>query len=85
MAILSLLAGKLVVPIVYEFKTKELFEDLGFEKLLVDIEGVTEGYLIEKVKYLLECNGDQKSRINFNLKRMHTSAMEPFAFMKKYY
>lgn len=41
MAILGLDAGVPVVPIAYEFKSRELFRGLGFENWVVDIEDVT--------------------------------------------
>ena len=40
MAILALIAGRPVLPIAYEFKTKELFARLGFSQWLVDIDTV---------------------------------------------
>lgn len=41
MAILSLCAGRPVVPIAYEFKTRELFGGLRFDVPVADIETVT--------------------------------------------
>ena len=52
-AILALCAGTPVVPISYEFKTKELFGSLGLPELVIDIEEVTASGLIEVVRAAL--------------------------------
>ena len=57
-AILSLCAGVPVVPIAYEFKTKQLFDSLGLQALVTDIETLTADGLRERVKLLL-ANADQ--------------------------
>lgn len=46
MAILSLCAGTPVLPIEYEFKTRELFANLGFEHWVQDIQSVTGPQLV---------------------------------------
>ena len=46
MAILSLCAGTPVLPIEYEFKTRELFANLGFERWVQDIQTVTSSNLV---------------------------------------
>jgi colanic acid/amylovoran biosynthesis protein len=53
-AILALCAGTPVVPISYEFKTKELFGSLGLPELVIDIEEVTASGLIEVVRAALD-------------------------------
>jgi len=46
-AILSLCAGTPVLPIAYEFKTRELFERFGLDHATLDIEAVSPSRLIE--------------------------------------
>jgi colanic acid/amylovoran biosynthesis protein len=53
MAILSLLAGAAVVPIAYEFKTKELFRTLGCPELVHDIGTIDSAGLIRTIDHLL--------------------------------
>ena len=52
-AILSLCAGVPVVPIAYEFKTKQLFDSLGLQALVTDIETLTADGLRDRVGLLL--------------------------------
>jgi colanic acid/amylovoran biosynthesis protein len=52
MAIIALTAGTPVLPIAYEFKTRELFEALGQGALVHDIEGIDAGRLVETVDHL---------------------------------
>ena len=54
MAILSLISGTPVVPIAYEFKTRELFKELGQGDLVVAIEDTTAERLIEASERLFE-------------------------------
>ena len=52
-AILALCAGVPVVPIAYEFKTQELFESMGLQKLVSPIDGITAEALITSVQSLI--------------------------------
>jgi colanic acid/amylovoran biosynthesis protein WcaK/AmsJ len=54
MAILSLISGTPVVPIAYEFKTRELFNELGQGDLVVAIEDTTAERLIAATERLFE-------------------------------
>ena len=54
MAILSLISGTPVVPIAYEFKTRELFNELGQGDLVVAIEDTTAERLIDATERLFE-------------------------------
>jgi colanic acid/amylovoran biosynthesis protein WcaK/AmsJ len=54
MAILALAGGTPVVPIAYEFKMKELFERLGQECWVLDIETISGDALITNVNQFLE-------------------------------
>lgn len=49
MAILSLGVGIPVMPIAYEFKTQELFKNIGQENLVMDIEDINTTNLIELI------------------------------------
>lgn len=53
MAILSLGVGTPVLPIAYEFKTKELFKNLGQEELVLDIESINEELIISSIDLLI--------------------------------
>lgn len=53
MAILSLGAGTPVLPIAYEFKTKELFEKLGQERWITDIENIDSQTITENASHFL--------------------------------
>ena len=59
-AILSLCAGVPVVAIAYEFKTKQLFDSLGLQALVTDIETLTADGLRERVELWL-AHADQFS------------------------
>jgi colanic acid/amylovoran biosynthesis protein len=52
-AILALCAGRPVLAIAYEFKSRELFRRLGLGELVVDIEEATTERLLAIVDYLL--------------------------------
>lgn len=55
MCILSLVAGTPVLPIAYEFKTKELFARLGLSEWVHDIETINQEILINSIgKFLVE-------------------------------
>jgi colanic acid/amylovoran biosynthesis protein len=49
MAILGICAGVPVLPIAYEFKTRELFRSLGLEEWVTDIEDADEAVFSELV------------------------------------
>jgi colanic acid/amylovoran biosynthesis protein len=53
MAILSLLAGAAVVPIAYEFKTQELFRNLGCSELVHDISTIDGAALITTLDHVI--------------------------------
>ena len=53
MAILSLGVGTPVLPIAYEFKTKELFKNLGQENIVLDIENINEELIISSIDCLI--------------------------------
>ncbi|MBE9004342.1 polysaccharide pyruvyl transferase family protein [Fortiea sp. LEGE XX443] len=53
MCILSLVAGTPVIPIAYEFKTKELFSRLGMSKWVHDIETINQENLINSIENFL--------------------------------
>jgi colanic acid/amylovoran biosynthesis protein len=49
MAILSLCAGTPVFPIAYEFKTQELFKQLGLEQWVQDIEKLNANSVVDSL------------------------------------
>ncbi len=53
MSILSLIVGTPVLPIAYEFKTKELFLNLGFERYVVSIENISPELLLDKYAHFI--------------------------------
>ena len=53
-AILALSAGVPVLGIAYEFKTTELFREMGLESWVVDIEDLTGGTLVSLIDEMLE-------------------------------
>jgi colanic acid/amylovoran biosynthesis protein len=53
MAIMALVSGTPVLPIAYEFKTLELFKQLGLEKWVLDIETISSGNAIALIDTFL--------------------------------
>src|SRR5690606_16285936 len=53
-AILSLCAGTPVVPVAYEFKTRELFDGLGMGELVDDIDALSAESLTARVNTALD-------------------------------
>ncbi len=53
-AIIALCAGTPVLPIEYEFKTRELFKALGLERWVLDISTVTPAGAVERLGQVLE-------------------------------
>lgn len=58
-AILSLTAGTPVLPIAYEFKTRELFNSLGMADMVLDIENITGEHIYTGVQSL-QVAGDRR-------------------------
>ena len=63
MAILSLGVGTPVLPIAYEFKTKELFKNLGQEELVLDIENINEELIISSIDLLITSIDEIRDRL----------------------
>lgn len=62
-AILALVANVPVVPISYEFKTNELFEQLGLSDVVCNIEDVRASELIEKLRVLLGLTESERAAL----------------------
>lgn len=62
-AILAMCAGVPVVPIAYQFKTRELFTQLGMESLVSDITTLTPEALVTKVEQAADSLGDLRARV----------------------
>lgn len=65
-AILGLCASIPVLPIAYEFKTRELFEMMGLGELVCDIDDCSSTAMIERMRVLLE---DESKIEKFNVGR----------------
>ena len=76
MAILSLISGTPVVPIAYEFKTRELFNELGQGDLVVAIEDTSAERLIEAAERLFERmrHGDARRSLFASVERARQGA-----------
>lgn len=75
MAILALCAGSPVVPIAYEFKTAELFSNMGFPDVVQDIENISGEALCAVVDRCLDrASADQERLMNAVLAQ-HQSAL----------
>ena len=80
-AILALCAGTLVVPIAYEFKTKELFARLGAAKYVRDIESVDGAKLVETVDRALEHSATDRSELFQKVSEERDRALESVAWL----
>ncbi len=76
-AILALCGGTPVVPIAYEFKTRELFESLGMPELVDDIDSISAESLTERVTDALDSAGRLRSHIREQLPGLRQQAAEP--------
>lgn len=76
-AILSLCAGTPVVPVAYEFKTRELFDGLGMGELVDDIDALSAESLTERVNTALDEADTLRGRIRRILPGLRQRAAEP--------
>ncbi len=63
MSIMSLNVGVPVIPIAYEFKTKELFIRLGQEKYINDIEDISSDGLVKTIDSFIEEINSNKTEL----------------------
>lgn len=75
MAILSLCSGTPVVPIAYEFKTKELFAGMGFPTWTQDIDTMTGDALVAAIDNYLQILPVLRPRLMDAVLENHIAAM----------
>lgn len=75
MAILALVANTPVLPIAYEFKTKELFNRLDMSEWVHDIETIQPDSLIASVKSFLESLPKIKKKLHMKVAEEKESAI----------
>ncbi len=63
MTILSLIVGTPVLPIAYEFKTKELFTSLGLDKHVVSIDNISPDLILDKYSHFVEEIDDKRDEL----------------------
>ncbi len=76
-AILALCAGTPVVPIAYEFKTRELFEGLGMGELVDDIATLSSESLQARTRVALDRLATLREHIRGLLPSLRARAVEP--------
>jgi colanic acid/amylovoran biosynthesis protein len=76
MAILSMGVGVPVLPIAYEFKTKELFSKLGYGYLVQDIEEISSDSLIHTVNSFISSINEIRENIMPQIQLEYEQALE---------
>jgi colanic acid/amylovoran biosynthesis protein len=82
-AIQALSLGIPVLPIAYEFKTKELFGKLIDKDLIIDIDTVTEEDAIKTFDRFLEYIKVSRKQMFENVNKEHLSALTPIKYLKQ--
>jgi len=83
MCILSLVAGNHVLPIAYEFKTKELFKRLGMGEWVQDIETIDEHSLVASAQKFLSALPEIKQRLPLEVRKEQERALNSGKLVKK--
>lgn len=83
MAILSLGAGVPVFPIIYEFKTEELFIKLGHQSWMIDIEEMDATILIERVDSLIDALPQVRQQLFTKIQQERSSAWEASTLVRQ--
>lgn len=83
MCILSLIAGTPVLPIAYEFKTKELFKRLNCEKWVQDIENINEELLVETAKEFVSALPEIRKNLFVEVKKERNNAMASVKLVRR--
>jgi colanic acid/amylovoran biosynthesis protein len=83
MAILSLGAGVPVFPIIYEFKTEELFTKLGQQSWMIDIEEMEATILIERVDSLIKALPQVRQQLFTKIQQERSSAWHTSTLVEK--
>jgi len=81
-AILSLAAGTPVLPVAYEFKTRALFEALGWGDWVLDIESLDGGVLVERLDRLFADLPRLRGGLFEAVERQRRSALQAAALMR---
>ncbi len=74
-AILAVCAGVPTLPIAYEFKTREVWGQLGLDEWVIDIGDVDRDGLADAVTRLLERRADVRAQLSATLPRQLAGAM----------
>ncbi|NJN86715.1 MAG: polysaccharide pyruvyl transferase [Leptolyngbyaceae cyanobacterium SL_7_1] len=83
MCILGLVAGTPVLPIAYEFKTKELFNRLGMGQWVHDIETIDDESLVSSAKKFLQALPDIQQILPKEVAKERERATESGALVKQ--
>ncbi len=81
-AILALAAGTPVLPIAYEFKTKELFESLGWGEWVLDIESLDGEALVGRLAGLFEALPGLRAGLFRGVEAHRLSALSAVALVR---
>jgi colanic acid/amylovoran biosynthesis protein len=82
-AILSLVAGTPVLPIAYEFKTKELFDSLGWGDWVLDIESLDGELVGDRLSSLLVALPGLRGALFREVEKHRRSALEAARLMRE--
>lgn len=82
-AIESLIMGVPVLPIAYEFKTKELFSKLITNEYILDIETIEAAKLIEAFKKFITDLPNFRTELFEKVERERQSALKPIQYLKE--
>ncbi|MGL5832075.1 MAG: polysaccharide pyruvyl transferase family protein, partial [Waterburya sp.] len=83
MAILSLGTGVPVFPIIYEFKTEELFTKIGQQSWMIDIEEMDATILIERVDSLINALPQVRQQLFTKIQQERASAWKASALVRQ--
>jgi len=81
-AILALCAGTPVLPIAYEFKTRELFERMGLSEWVTDIEEISPGTFAELGEACLARLEELRAAVRREVPGLCESAFAPAAVLR---
>lgn len=82
MCILSLISGTPVLPIAYEFKTQELFSELGLREWVTDIETITSAAFTDRVQAFQKAVPSLREGLFDKVLALHRSSLEAGKFIK---
>jgi colanic acid/amylovoran biosynthesis protein len=82
-AIQSLNLGVPVLPIAYEFKTKELFGKLMDKGLILDIDNIEEEMAVEVFRRFLDFLKESREGLFEGVTKEHLSALKPVKYLKE--